>query len=165
MRKRFFFTLAVLLSSCLPASAQTSSVQLSLAQQTPTPRISPLAVASSGLPLTTFAQARPPAERTLLFTAPFGAAYNPGPSLARLSPVEVLSTPFIEQLRLTVLPLYGGRLQLGGIASTTRMQNVLMGFFGSQGHPGAKYLLAHTSYGLSLTFHWGGAAHADRRSQ
>jgi hypothetical protein len=164
MQKRFFFALAVLLSS-LPASAQTRSVQLSLMQQSPAARISPLPAASSGLPPTALAQARPPVERTLRFTAPFGAAYNPNPSLERLSPVEVLSTPFIEQLHLTVVPLYGGRLQLGGIASTTRIQNVLMGVFDSQGHPGARYLRAHTTYGFSLTFHWGGAAHADRRAQ
>ncbi len=168
-----FLTLWVLLSSYLPARAQTRSAQLSLMQEGPAPRMTLLAAASSPLPLTTFLPGRPLAERPARFTALLAAVYNRDRSPEGLSSVEVLKTPFVRQARVTLVQLWSGRLQLGGFISARRMENVLLGYSASgdlpgfgvsrQGHPGARVPRADRSYGLSLTFRLGCDAHAERR--
>jgi|GEM_PF-1329817 len=172
MQKQLILVLGVLLGSYLPAGAQTRSAQLSLMQERPPPRIL-LAAAPSHLSLTAFLPAQPLAERPARFTVLLTAVLNRQRSLEHLSPVDVVKTPFVRQARVGVVQLWGGRLQLGGFASTSQMENVLLGFAGSGGLPGSRVFTqglagagvprASRSYGLSLTFHLGGDAHADRR--
>ncbi len=121
--------------------------------------------APTQLPLATFPPAPPLAERPARFTALLAAAYNRDGSPESLSAVEVVKTPFVRQARVTVVQLWGGRLQLGGFASTSRMENVLLGYSASgdlagfgvsgQGHPGVTVPHGNKSYGVSLTFRLG----------
>ncbi len=168
MQKQLILVLGVLLGSYLPAGAQTRSAQLSLVQERPPPRIL-LAAAPSHLSLTTFLPAQPLAERPAHFTVLLAAVLNRHRSLDHLSPVDVMKTPFVRQARVSIVQLWGGRLQLGGFASTHHMENVLLGLSGSAGllgfrisHPGG-VPRADKSYGLSLTFRLGDDAHTDRR--
>ncbi len=168
MQKQLILVLGVLLGSNLPTGAQTRFAQLSLMQERPPPRIL-LAAAPSHLSLTTFLPAQPLEERPARFTVLLAAVLNRHRSLDHLSPVDVMKTPFVRQTRVSVVQLWGGRLQLGGFASTHHMENVLLGLSGSAGllgfrisHPGG-VPRADKSYGLSLTFRLGGDAHTVRR--
>lgn len=110
--------------------------------------------------LPTWPSGKPPTHFTLLPAA----TYNSAPSLQRLFPVEVFRAPFVKQVRVTVVRLWGGRLQLGGFASTSRTENGLLGFPGSGGSvlPGVRVPRANRSYGLCLTLRLGRDAHAGR---
>jgi hypothetical protein len=169
MQKQLILVLGVLLGSYLPAGAQTRSTQLSLMQERPPPRIL-LAATPSHLSLTSFLPVQPLAERPARFTVLLAAVLNRHRSLEHLSPVDVVKTAFVRQARVGVVQLWGGRLQLGGFASTHHMENVLLGLSGSAdllgfriSHPGVGMPRANRSYGLSLTFRLGGDAHTDRR--
>lgn len=153
MQKRLFLTLGVLLSSCLPAGAQTRLTRLGVLQERPASRTTLLAAATTHFPLTTLPPTPPLAERPARLAALLALMHNRDRSLERLSPVEVFKTPFVRQMRLPVAPLWGGRLQLDGFASTSRMENVL--------GPGGRVPRANTSYGISLAFRLGRGAHAD----
>ena len=169
MQKRVLLTLGVLLSSCLPAGAQTRWTQLSLMQQRPTP-ITLLAAAPTHLPLNTFVSAQLLGEGPARSSALPAAAYNRERTL-ELSPVEMVKTPFVRQERVTVVKFWGGRLLLGGVASTNRMENVLLGFSSSgglpgprpftQGHPGTTVPHEGKNYGINLTFRLGRNAPTD----
>ncbi len=172
MRKRFILTLGMLLGTYLPATAQTLSTQLGFTQERPAPMIL-LAAAPTQWLLASFLPVRPLAERPARLTALLAAAYNRDSSPERLSSVEVVKTPFVRQVRATVVQLCGGRLELGGFTSTSRMENVLLGFSASgglagfgvsgQGHPGATVPHGNRSYGISLTLHLGRDADVERR--
>lgn len=116
------------------------------------------------LPQSIFLPSWPSGKPPTHFTILPAATYNSAPSLQRLFPVEVFRTPFVRQVRVTVVRLCGGRLQLGGFASTSRTENELPSFPGSGGPAllGVKVPRANKSYGLSLTFRFGRDAHAGR---
>lgn len=77
------------------------------------------------------------------------------------SEVDILGTPFAEQIRLPLLALWGGRLELACFDSQRRMVNILLGPPGAGGlpagsiskraHAGAWALRSTRSYGLSLS--------------
>lgn len=170
MQKQLILVSGVLLGGYLPAGAHTRFAQLSLMQERPPPRIL-LATAPSRLSLTAFLPAQPLAERPAARSIGLLAAVlNPHRSLEHVSVVDVVKTPFVRHTRVGIVQLWGGRLQLGGFASTHHMENVLLGLSGSAGllgfpipHPGVGMPRANMSYGLSLTFRLGGDAHTDRR--
>jgi hypothetical protein len=171
MQKQLIPVLGVLLGSYLSAGAQTRSAQFSLVQEPPPPRIL-LAAAPNRLSLTAFLPAQPLAERPARFTVLLAAVLNRHRSLEHLSPGDVVKTPFVMQTRVGIVQLWGGRLQLGGFASTHHMENALLGLSGSAdllgfriSHPGVGVPRANRSYGLSLTFRLGGDAHTGRRVQ
>ncbi len=165
MQKWLIVPLGVLLSSCLSAAAQTPATQVLLIQAPSAPLMTLVRAAPTQLPLATFLPAPPLAERPARFNALLAAAYNRDSSPEPLSAVEVVKTPFVRQARVAVVQLWGGRLQLGGFVSTSRMENVLLGYsapgglagFGvsGQGHPGVTVPHGNKSYGLSLTFRLG----------
>ncbi len=165
MQKQLILALGVFLSSYLPAGAQTRSTHLSLIQERPPPGTTLLAAAPKPFFDDYLSPARPLAQPTAHFIVSVTAAYNRDRSPSWLAPVEVVKTPFVRQVRVTVVSLWGGRLQLGGFASTRRRDNVLLGFpgFGGPALPGVRVPRANRSYGLSLTFRLGRDAHADRR--
>ena len=163
-----FLTLGVLLSSCLPSGAQTHSTQLSLMQQRPARRMIPLAASSRHMQPTSLLPARLPEQRPAPRMIPLAASSRhmqpttllpagwPEPRPARFavllkhfSRVEVGETSIVRQARVTIVQLGGGRLQLGGFASTQHMENVLLGSSGLR--PGEGVLHTNRSYGLSLT--------------
>ena len=98
-------------------------------------------------------------ERTL-GVVPLG---NPGHnhSASLESMIGYVETPFVEEARLPVASLAGGRLEFGPFYSFSQTENVLFGLQGSgslpawsvsmQNHPGAHVPLADESYGLSLS--------------
>jgi len=120
--------------------------------------------APTHLPQSIFLPSWPSGKPPTHFTILPAATYNPARSLQRLFSVAVFRTPFVKQIRVTVVRLWGGRLQLGGFASTSRTENVLLSFSGSGGPalPGVRVPRANRSYGLSLTFRFGRDAHAGR---
>lgn len=155
MDHKLILALGALLSSWLPAAAQTlgsasreesSGALVTLSRPGPTP-----------LPQSTVVLVWPPGKPPAHFT--------PARSLQRLFPVEVFRTPFVKQWRVAVVRLWGGRLRLGGVVSSSRRENVLVDFPGTEGfvHPSVSGPQASKSYGLSLTYRFGRNAHADRR--
>lgn len=154
--------LGALLSSCLSAAAQARQVQPTDDRSEAMAMLFP--AAPTYVPQSALLPSWPSGKLPTHFTLLPAATYNSAPGLQRLFPVEVFRTPFVKQVRVTVVRLWGGRLQLGGFASTTRTQNVLLGFPGSVGlaHSAAREPRAHRSYGLSLTFRLGRDAHAGR---
>ncbi len=163
MGKRFILTLGVLLSSHLPAAAQTRPAQVSLTQESPAPIMTVLVAVSAQWPMATFLPARPLAERPARFHALLAAGYNRDRSPEPLSAVKIVKTPFARQARVAIVQLCGGRLQLDGFTSTSRMDNVVLGYSASGGHPAMTAPHGNRSYGISLTFHLGRDPDADRR--
>lgn len=158
IQKQHILALGVLLGSCVPASAQTRPAQLSLLQERPPPRMILLAAASSHSPLVASSPARPLAERPALPTAALlVVAYKRYRKPEHLFQMETIQTPFVSRSSVTLVQLWGGRLQLCGFGSMHRMGAVLNGFPG----PGVSRYLdlrvprAKGSYGGSLTFHLG----------
>jgi hypothetical protein len=157
IQEKHILALAVLLSSCLPASAQTRPAQLSLLQEPSPQRMILLAAASSHPPLFAPPPVRPIAERPAPPAALLVVAYKRYRKPERLFQMETIQTPFVSQSSVTLVQLWGGRLQLRGFGSIHRMGAVLNGFSG----PGVSRYLelrvprARTSYGASLTFHLG----------
>lgn len=164
--KRLFLTLAVLLSSYVPAGAQTRSAQLSLIQQRPAP-ITLVAAAPSHLPRTAFSPAQPLAERPAGFTALLVAVHDRN-TLERLFPMEVVRTPFVRQVRMEVARFWGGRLQLDGFESTRYMENVQLGLSGSgfrNPRGGAFVPRADSVYGITLRFRLGREGQTKARAE
>jgi len=165
IHNQLILVLGALLSSCLLGAAaappttqdrqweERSGAIVTLFRAVPTP------VTQSTLLLSW-----PPAKPPAYLTPVSAATKNPACGLQCLFSAEVLRTPFVEQVRVTVVRLWGGRLQLGGFASTSRTENVLLSFSGSGGPalPGVRVPRANRSYGLSLTFRFGRDAHAGR---
>lgn len=157
IQKHHILALGVLLGSSLPASAQTRPAQLSLLQERPPLRTILLAAASSHPSLVASPSAQPLAERPVLPTALFVVAYKRYRKPERPFQMETIQTPFVSQSSVTLVQLWGGRLQLCGFGSTHRMRAVLNGFPG----PGVlRYSelrgpQTKISYGASLTFHLG----------
>src|SRR5437879_13068289 len=103
--KRLFLTLAVLLSSYVPAGAQTRSAQSSLIQQRPAP-ITLVAAPPSHLPRTALLPPQPLAERPAGLTALLVAVHHRD-TLERLCPSQVVRSPFVTTVRLAVVRFCG----------------------------------------------------------
>ena len=169
IHNQLILVLGALLSSCLLGAAaappttqdrpweERSGAIVTLFRAVPTP------VTQSTL-LLSWPPAKPPASLT-----PVSAATkNPACGLQCLFSAEVLRTPFVEQVRVTVVRLWGGRLHLGGVVSSSRRDNSLLGFPGSAAfvvHPSERLPQPYRCYGLSLTYRFGRDAHADRRGE
>jgi hypothetical protein len=167
MQNGFILILGVLLGSHLPATAQTRPRQVNPIQERTPSMVTLLAAAPAHLLLAGSLPIRPLEERPAGFNILPGAAYTPDHSLDRLSPVEVVKTPFVRQARVMFVQLWGGRLQLSGFESTRQMWNAAVGFSGSLGatggYPGARVPRADRIYGLSLAFPLGRDAHTGHR--
>src|SRR5713226_6183978 len=111
MQRQLILVVGVLLSSCLPAEAQTLTTQDFLPQARPEPTMAvfraqpshPLPTVLRSVQLST----KPVAHLSVLqFTA-----YSPDRSLESLSPVESNKTLFVSQSLLPVIQFWSGRLQ------------------------------------------------------
>jgi hypothetical protein len=156
MQKQLILVLGALLGSCLPAGGQTLSALLDLTQKRSAPGMTLLAASSRDLPLTTVMPARSLAESPVRLPVVLAVVHYRNPNLKRPPrvPVELIQTPFIRQVRVSLVQLWGGRLQLDGFASAMSMKNVLDGPSNS-GHPGVMQPRAAGVYGISLSFRLG----------
>ena len=156
MQKKLILVLGALLGSSLPASGQTLSARLDLAQKRSEPRFTQLTASSIDLPLITALLARPPAESPV--RRPIALALvdyqKPKPKHPSRVRVELVQTPFIRQGRVPLAQLWGGRLRLDGFAGEMVMKNVLDGPLRS-GHSGTMQSRAAAAYGMSLSFRLG----------
>jgi hypothetical protein len=127
MRKRLILLVAVLLIGYVPAVAQTSGTQIQLAQTRPEPTIALLRAPPPPLPQSFFLPAQVPKKPLAQFTVHFNAAYKPDRSLASLSPVQVVKTPFMTESSVPLAEFWRGRLHLDGFQSSQNMANILLG--------------------------------------
>jgi len=134
MQHQLILVVGVLLSSCLPAEAQTPfTTQVFLQQAHPEPTVAVLP-APPTQPLSTVFQSVQLSTRPVTHLSDFPiAAHNPDHSLDRLSPVESNKTIIVSQSLLPLVQFWSGRVQLGASKSTLRMQNfsVSLGHLGS----------------------------------
>ena len=153
---------ALLLAGAVAADAQTGSVPA-----VPGPeRISPATMLAPRSPRFSRSGswlARPVDEQTPRFNLAPAVAFTRDRTPASF---QTLKTPYLRQARLSILQLWGGRLQLDSFGITRRMDNSLRtstGFrFGASASPGAA-LWGDQLYGFSLTFRSAGNAR-DARS-
>jgi hypothetical protein len=160
MQKQLILVLGALLGSCLPAGGQTLLAPLDLTQDLAQKRSGPgmtlLAASSRDFPLTNVLPARSPAESPARLPVVLAVVHYRNPNLMRPSsvPVEKTQTPFIMHTRISLLPLWGGRLWLDGFASAISMKNLLYGPL-SSGDPGRMQPRTAAVYGISLSFRLG----------
>ncbi len=141
----------LLLAGAVADDAQTGSVPAVPAPE----RISPATMLAPRSPRFSRSGswlARPVDEQTPRFS------FAPAAVLARdrtPASFQTLKTPYLRQVRLLVLQLWGGRLQLDSFGTTRRMDNSLRtstGFrFGASASSGAASR-GDRLYGFSLTF-------------
>jgi hypothetical protein len=128
MRKRLILLFGVLLIGYVPAKAQTSATQIQLAQTRPEPTIALLRAPPPPLPPNNvFLPIQVLKKPLAQFTVLFNAGYKPDRSLASLSPVQVIKTPFMTESSLPLAEFWRGRLQLDGFQSSQNMANILLG--------------------------------------
>jgi len=96
-----------------------------------------------------FSLARPSDEQTARFNFSLTAAY---PLDRNASPLQSFRTPFLRQVRMTMVQFWGGRVQLDSFEIRRQLDNSLRnssGFrFGSSASPGTAL---GSLYGFSLT--------------
>jgi hypothetical protein len=159
MQHQLILAVGVLLSSCLPAEAQTLTTQVPLPQAHSEPTMAvfreppthPLPTVFRSVQLST----NPVAHRSILPVT----AYKPDRSVESLSPVENNQTLFVSQSLLPVVQFWSGRLQLGASESTLHMGNLIV----RQGHLGSSRSM--DLYGVSLAFHFGRGAQTEGPTQ
>ena len=86
--------------------------------------------------------------------------------------VEFSGTPFMQQVRVPLGSLFGGRIRLGGFNAVTPMEHIQRGLPGGgsldpwspvpMGHAGMILPKDDNQYGLCLTFHLAGGAEEAR---
>jgi hypothetical protein len=158
MQKRLLLTLGLLLSSSLPAGAQAHSAQLSHMQKHAA-QTTLVSTATIHLSENSFVPAPSLEQPPSRFAALLSAVHNRDTSLGLQSTVEVVKTPFVRQVRVTIVQFWGGRLRLDGFESTLRTRNFLLGLSESGGdpafrvpHAGAAAPRAARLYGVSVMF-------------
>lgn len=170
--KRFSVLLGVFLASQLPAVAQTPAPQLVPAQVRLAPTVTMLRTIPTAAPAASFLRSQDPGKSPAQFSGMLAGAYESDHSLELLPPMEQVKTVFFSQSSLPLVQLWGG-LQLGAFQSTLHIQNAQIGplsyrgmqdsrgsLQGFAGGPGSVRLS-----GLSLSFHFGGAARSGHTIQ
>jgi hypothetical protein len=170
--------------SCCPAKAQSQATISAASYSQPAMvaanlhRANYLAAAQPRVPLARALPSRPalttaPTSRLPRESAPQRQAYAP-PEYAPghghdAELVEQARTPFVTESRVAVVRLWGGHMELNGVESAMRMQNVQLGppGFATLPPPQDQERLGSTrSYdGMSLVFNLGRDAHASTQSQ
>jgi hypothetical protein len=168
MYKPFVTLLGMLLGSHAPAAAQTPAPQLVLAQERAAPTMAMLPTVSTALPAGSTVLSQDTGKSPARFNRLFVGAYESDPSLGQLLPMERVKNLLFTQVNLPLVQFWSGRLQLDAFQSTLHIQDVQLGlsdYGGTQGFRSAR----HSYYGgpnsvrfsgLSLSFHFGGAARA-----
>lgn len=163
MHKRFIVLLGVVLSSYVPAAAQRPSHQIAVLHEPPAPTITiPLRTLPARLPAFSFFLFQGPAGSSAQFTPPIAEAYGRDHTLESTFPIENMKTMFVTESRLSVVQIWGGRLQLNCFVSTLHMGNIVLGPSVSvEGFrlPGTRSV---DLYGISLRFPFGSGADSGR---
>ena len=152
MQRQLILVIGLLLSSCVPAGAQTLATPLLLAQARPAPTtILVSALPTPFLPNAPLASERPrkPVAPATVFLVP---AYEPDYSLESRPLIPTIRTPFLTESRLVVAQFWRGHLQLNGVQGTLHMQNP------DFGPPGSNPLRSHDQAGLASTFNLDGVS-------
>lgn len=143
----------LLLSSCVPAGAQTLATQVLLAQASPAPTTTMLvsALPTPFLPNAPMASERPrkPVAPPTVFFVP---AYERDRSPENRPLIQTIRNPFLTESRLVVAQFWRGHLQLNGVQGTLHMQNP---HFGT---PGSNPPRSHDQAGLANTFNLDGVS-------
>jgi hypothetical protein len=164
--KRFFVLAGIFLASNTPAVAQTPVPPIAPAQVRVVPAVTILRTVPTSLPATFFLRPQDPGNSPAQFSRVLAGAYENDHSLELLPPMEQVKTVFFRQSSLPLVQLWGGRLQLGAFQSTLHLQNAQLGPLSYRGMQDSHDSLqgfaggpasVHLS-GLSLSFHFGGAA-------
>jgi hypothetical protein len=149
MYKRFTLLLGIFLGSHEPAVAQTPAPQIVLVQERVSTTVTILPTASAPLPTASFLVPQNPGKSSTHFTWQFAGTYERDHSLEPLPPMEKVRTLFFMQSSLPITQLWGGRLHLDAFQNTLHIQNLRS---------------VHLS-GLSVSFHFGQGARAERPTQ
>jgi hypothetical protein len=152
MRRRLILLFGVLLISNVPAEGQTSTTQVQLAETRPEPTMALLRAPPPPLPQSFFLPTQVPKKPLAQFTVRFNAGYKPDRSLASLSPVQVVKTPFMTESSVPIAEFWRGRVHLDGFQSTQNMANILLG---RGSHMGEKVPRGVTLSGISLRLRLG----------
>jgi hypothetical protein len=133
MRHQLLIAAGLLLSSCLPAEAQTLAGQLFVALETP--EAAPMLAPAS---LTRYPSKVAPAAVLLAkpvpnFTAGFIPRDTPARNVETVLPVEGFRTPYLKESSVVVFQFWRERLQLDGFESTLQTHNVQLGPPGTAG--------------------------------
>jgi len=170
MQHQLILVVGLLLTSCLPAEAQTLTTQVFLgpALPEPTPMLAPASL--NDFPSKVSPTSRPPQKPAARFTLLVIPAYAPDRNLESRSPVEEFRTPFLTESRLVVVQFWRERLQLDGFESSLEMQNAQLGPPGSGGvvpriSDQAALATSVGNDGISLVFHFGRDARTTRQPQ
>jgi hypothetical protein len=147
MYKRFTLLLGIFLGSHAPAAvAQTPAPQIVLAQE----RVSTtMTILMAPLPTGSFLVPQNPGKSPPHFTWQFAGTYERDHSLELRPPMEKIRTLFFMQSSLPLIQLWSGRLRLDAFQNTLQIQNLRS---------------VHLS-GLSVSFHFGQGARAERPTQ
>jgi len=164
--KRFLVLLGIFLASHASALAQTPVPPVVPAQARIAPTVTLLRILPATAPTASFLRPQDPGNSPAQFSRVLAGAYENDQTLELLPPMEQVKTLFFRQSNLPLVQLWGGRLQLGAFQSTLHLQNAQLGplnyrgmqdshdsLQGFAGGPGSVHLS-----GLSLSFHFGGAA-------
>ena len=103
MQHQLILVVGLLLTSCLPAEAQTLTTQVLLgpALPEPTPMLAPASL--NDFPSKVSPTSRPPQKPVARFKLLVIPAYAPDRNLESRSPVEEFRTPFLTESRLVVV--------------------------------------------------------------
>lgn len=165
--KRFITLFFAMSASALEVAAQTPSLQERAPQKTPPWSLA----AASGSAARQAWFLKGLAARRQDFTAFFPEAYGQGGKPDFLFAVQMIRNPFVRQVRVTIVELWGGRIQLGGFAARQHIQAGLPGF-GTGALPGLRICNAgyavmrgfasNRSYGIHLNWRISGRRNAGR---
>ena len=168
---RFILLLGIFLGSHVPAIAQTPAPQIVPGQERAAPAMSMLRTVSTPLPAASFLLSQDPGKSPANFSFPFAGASERDYSLKDLWPIDEVQTLVLTQSSLTLVQLWGGRLQLGAFKSTRHIQSMRLVGNGSmqssrflrQIGPGAPPTINLS--GLSLSFRFGRDARTEHPTQ
>jgi hypothetical protein len=172
MYKRLILLLGVLLSSHVPAAAQTPGQQIVRAQEQVAATLM-IDRVSAPLFASSLTLSENPEKSAGHFSYQFAGVYEPDPSLMSLAPMRQVDTLFLTQLSVPLVQLWAGRLRFDAFASTINMRNMQLGPSAAgglqdflparQNYPGGPHSV--DLYGVSLTFHFGRDAQIGRPTQ
>lgn len=168
---RFTVLLGMLLGSHVLAVAQTTAPRSVPGQERVASTMTMLRTVSSHLPAASLVLSQAPAESTVDFSFPFAGAYGREYTLKDLFPIEEFRTSLLTQSSLTLVQLWGGRIQLGAFKSTLHIQN--MQLVGNGSMQSSRLLRQICSgeptsvnfSGLSLSFYFGREARTEHPVQ
>jgi hypothetical protein len=168
MQRQLILVAGLLLSSCLPAGAQTLATQVFLVQARPAPTTILLWALPTpfapNAPLASQRPRKPVAPPTVVFTP----AYEPDRSAKSQPLIEAIRTPFVTESRVAAVQFWRGYLQLDGIQGTLHMQNPYFGppgFVTPRGHDQAGLADSFNLDGIGVVFRFGRDAQIARGPQ